>query len=765
MSAPSIAPAEHDAATKQSWPIFICYRQVDGLPAAKRLHELLDKYETKGPDDKQIRLDVYLDQTMPAVADWRELHRPYLEKARALIVVCSPGAKVDEGENDWVNREINWWIENRGVPPILIDPLRQGLRYVPSAIIEKWGTEQQRIALVETEWASLAADERTRKSDDLRRQIVATILPAGKAIWQQELDEANRRAAQLRQSLMAVVALLAAVLCAAGYAVWQRSIAETNRLQAESSARAAEVSRRVSEASLFDAQAAADFAEARSHEAKWETARQRQLEIKRALSALPSDVNVSIAARKQNLEHESRQLAQVMNELAAKAKAPRQRGYAQLILADESWRTLQGDGHSDAAKTRRRPEPPYIFSIELLNAGRGESILVHYGTPDATTLVMINGGSREEFARTVEARLRVLKEVRFAGAPTPIELFIASDQDADKIDGLVRLMRSAAEADRVADVRRVWANVFASQGLRGELRRLLEASRILRNDPFDNLVMRRDTGRTSVSLPGGLEIVVLAPEREKVEALYEFTRRRERALDPARAVVPSIEAFPYERFSRLEAAQDAAALPAPTAEQGATCHPSQNAERLARVALVDASVPNLASTVLLFRFRGKTFLHTGDSRADLIAEGLASAGLIGSGGRAHVDLLHLPHYASENNLSEEFLQTVTADEYLFSGDGTHGNPEIATIAALIKARPCARFVMNFVNRDGVAVRRGVRRSSSEEANQAIDFALTHGEKLDAFFAAEEQYNPRYRRVFRATDQGSVVIDLLDRLTY
>jgi hypothetical protein len=32
----------------QLWPIFICYRQVDGSAAARRLHEMLDKWQTTG---------------------------------------------------------------------------------------------------------------------------------------------------------------------------------------------------------------------------------------------------------------------------------------------------------------------------------------------------------------------------------------------------------------------------------------------------------------------------------------------------------------------------------------------------------------------------------------------------------------------------------------------------------------------------------------------------------------------------------------------
>jgi len=135
---------------RQLWPIFICYRQADGLSAARRLHELLDKRQVTGSKGEQIELDVYLDQTMPAVADWRELHKPYLERARAIIVVCSPGAKIDEGPHDWVQREIDWWLEHRTTAPILIDPLRQGLRYVPGAISARW-PEIQRIPLVESE--------------------------------------------------------------------------------------------------------------------------------------------------------------------------------------------------------------------------------------------------------------------------------------------------------------------------------------------------------------------------------------------------------------------------------------------------------------------------------------------------------------------------------------------------------------------------------------------------------------------------------------
>ena len=193
--------------------------------------------------------------------------------------------------------------------------------------------------------------------------------------------------------------------------------------------------------------------------------------------------------------------------------------------------------------------------------------------------------------------------------------------------------------------------------------------------------------------------------------------------------------------------------------------PSENAASRADVSATDKSIPNLASTVLLFRYREMTFLHTGDSRADLILQALVSSGLMKRNGRVHVNLLHLPHQGSNRNLTPEFLKRVTADQYLFSGDGTHNNPEIGTIAALIAARPCERFVMHYVNRDGVAINHAKEAFRNKGRVTNVDKAETHGQRLEAFFAAEERYNPRYRRNFRSTDDGSVVIDLLDRLTY
>jgi hypothetical protein len=57
--------------------------------------------------------------------------------------------------------------------------------------------------------------------------------------------------------------------------------------------------------------------------------------------------------------------------------------------------------------------------------------------------------------------------------------------------------------------------------------------------------------------------------------------------------------------------------------------------------------------------------------------------------------------------------------------------------------------MYFVNRDS-DIKPGIEERCETEAA----CPLSHSDIVDAFFAAKEQYNPRYRRVFRATDGGS-----------
>ena len=99
-------------------------------------------------------------------------------------------------------------------------------------------------------------------------------------------------------------------------------------------------------------------------------------------------------------------------------------------------------------------------------------------------------------------------------------------------------------------------------------------------------------------------------------------------------------------------------------------------------------------------------LLTGDARGDQILAGLELTGLLKPHQSMHVDVLKMPHHGSDRNMDRAFLERVTADHYVFSGNGQHGNPERATLEMLLAARgQTTRYVIHFTYRSTRSMRR------------------------------------------------------------
>ena len=244
-----------------NWPIFICYRQSDGMPAAMRIFELLRDREVprpneSDPDAPPPRLDIYFDQAAPGVSDWQAVHEPYLKRARAMIVICTPGSKLNEGPSDWVHREIDWWLANRDMAPILVDPLGEEMRYVPDTIAQKW-PNSQRIKLMEKEWEGLPEEARRSLDERLRSQFIGAIIPSGDRFYRQELEQEQARAARLRRARQLITGLVAGMLAVAAIALWVYNLklaAESARQTAELATRQELSARRMAEDALKLAQ-------------------------------------------------------------------------------------------------------------------------------------------------------------------------------------------------------------------------------------------------------------------------------------------------------------------------------------------------------------------------------------------------------------------------------------------------------------------------------------------------------------------------------
>jgi beta-lactamase superfamily II metal-dependent hydrolase len=357
-----------------------------------------------------------------------------------------------------------------------------------------------------------------------------------------------------------------------------------------------------------------------------------------------------------------------------------------------------------------------LFSLEALKAQHGDCLLLHWGDP--ARLILIDGGPGPVFRNSLEPRLEELRESRVGPEESlPVDMLIVSHIDDDHIAGVLgltkRLLQEADEGAPLIEVALLWHNAFddivgnadaLSAGVAGitaslsdfipddRMResRLVLASvnqgRTLRNQaariagsvnaPFARLVRadaakkaaksksksKSKTGKakagkaktksaksTQVERDGGLTLTVLGPDQERLEELSREWEKKVKEL---------------ESKDKKAAAQAAAYL--------------------------DESVANLSSIVLLAeagpKKSRKRMLLTGDARGDYVLEALERAGLLEPGGTLHVDLLKLPHHGSHHNVDTDFFERITADHYVASGDGRHGNPELATLEMLVESR-------------------------------------------------------------------------------
>jgi serralysin len=104
------------------------------------------------------KLQLYFDTRAAAVADWTELHRRELETADALIVVVTPGLLFDFGKQDWVHRELRWWVRTRHTAPIVVETTGEDDRWIPALVKKRW-PRIQRIELRREQLASLSETE------------------------------------------------------------------------------------------------------------------------------------------------------------------------------------------------------------------------------------------------------------------------------------------------------------------------------------------------------------------------------------------------------------------------------------------------------------------------------------------------------------------------------------------------------------------------------------------------------------------------------
>ena len=383
-----------------------------------------------------------------------------------------------------------------------------------------------------------------------------------------------------------------------------------------------------------------------------------------------------------------------------------------------------------------------IFTLEALQAKHGDALLLHYGDAASPKLIVIDGGPSGVYNDALKPRLDELKKARTPHERLPIRLVLVSHIDDDHINGILKLTGELVKAqqlnqDRPYEIQGLWHNSFddivgnKAQELFASLQDIavsaassgvvpanlplglpaalvvanVKEGRNLRNDaqalsldvnkPFPGLVMAKSAEGKPVPMGGGLEFTVLGPDQERLENLQKEWDKQLKKLKLAKP-----------------------------------------AEILAAAAeIVDTSVYNLSSLIVLASAGDRRMLLTGDALgADIIA-GLKKLNLL-QDNKIHVDLLKMPHHGSNRNETLDFFRQVTADHYVCSADGKYGNPDKETLEWLCEARGQDTYSLHFTNR--------------------LPW-------FDDFFAAQKAAGKQFTVVYRDDQAKSLCINLGDPL--
>lgn len=355
-----------------------------------------------------------------------------------------------------------------------------------------------------------------------------------------------------------------------------------------------------------------------------------------------------------------------------------------------------------------------MFKLEAIFAEHGDSLLLHFGPEDPhPNWILIDGGARTVWANFLRKRLEQVREDYQLDGPVPLDMVMVSHVDSDHIAGILDLfkhLQNDREPEKVCDVGQLWHNSFddtlgnddeelvsklitrppdsaesdpdssaviASVNQGRNLRNDAKALGMATNQPFSGLVIAQGGAPEKIDQGHGMTFEVIAPGVRRVKAYQEEWAE-----------------FLVDRgIAEVEAA-----------------------------AFNDRSAFNLASIVVLARKGGRSMLLTGDARGDYIVNGLVDAGLLGEEARYperedfdsgrdwrrasdeadekdvepfHVDLFKGAHHGSANNVTVGFFKRVTADQYLFSGNGNHHNPDPETLRMLAEARGDAPYTVHF----------------------------------------------------------------------
>jgi beta-lactamase superfamily II metal-dependent hydrolase len=378
------------------------------------------------------------------------------------------------------------------------------------------------------------------------------------------------------------------------------------------------------------------------------------------------------------------------------------------------------------------------MKIRVFQADKGDCLLI--ASSSGKNRILVDGGMTSSYIKHVAPLLAKLD-----GGKPKIDVAYVSHIDDDHIAGVLQLMNDLVDwrvfdfqtkkkkagdkppkkpkNPRPPEVGKIWHNAFHEllKDNAGEIGDMLAASAAvlatthqpMSKEIFEQhselalskkqaLQLARRTGPDQLSIPvnpefdhklmlvkpsqpnlkvGTMQFKIIGPAPADLDKLRhewnEWLRQNKEALADIRRKAKEDE-------DRLKSEVDRLLAPFTTQANGFVDFQIALAKKLGD--RTEVTTPNLASLMFFVQEGNQTILLTGDGHADDALKGLKQRNLLDANGKLHVDVLKVPHHGSEHNMTPAFAQHVTADDYIFCGNGFSTNPETEVIDLLVKER-------------------------------------------------------------------------------
>jgi hypothetical protein len=402
-----------------------------------------------------------------------------------------------------------------------------------------------------------------------------------------------------------------------------------------------------------------------------------------------------------------------------------------------------------------------LFTLDVRRARKGDCLVLHYGSADDPGLALIDGGPANVYKPFLKPRLAEIRKMRGLDpeAALPVDMLMVSHIDDDHINGVLELTKELVEAKNAQQplplkIKGVWHNTFDD---------------IIGNNPKELTASVKAQFGTA-SLSGEVEADGLDPDAAKVLAsvdqgfrLRDDSNALKLRINPqfqGKLILANAKAKKVDMGKGLSftvvGPMNKEVVALQKAHDDFLKKKAAKAGESSLAAFTDTSVPNLSSVVVLAEVEGKRILFTGDARGDKVLAGLELVGLLTKDGESkiHVDILKCPHHGSNRNIDPIFFRRITADHYIFSGNGQHGNPERETLEMLLAERGDAKYTVHLTYPvDEIDVER------KKEAKKKGKPWSPKKQSLAALFDA----NPKFaKKVVIVDEKKPHLINLLDK---